>query len=99
MAAPRSRTDDQLDDASPAATESVLSIADAPAPEPLPHVPTIQDVMDVAAAYLLTQYVDSLTDQEAVLDAARMLADGHMVPAWRQLARMMDQVLNVPPGG
>ena len=60
--------------------------------------PTIREVLAALAAYLTTHYLDSVTDQEAVLDAARMADDGHIIGAWRHLARMLDGVLNVPPG-
>ena len=98
MAAPRLRYDDSLDpdtDAPAATSEAPIELL----PSAIPAPPTIQDVMDTMAIYLLAQYPDSLTDQEAVNDAARMLADGHVIPAWRHLARMVEQVLNVPPGG
>ena len=96
MATPRLRYDDPLDpDASAALSESNVEVL----PRAIPAPPTIQDVMDTMAIYLLAQYPDSLTDQEAVHDAARMLADGHVIPAWRHLARMIEGVLNVPPGG
>ena len=98
MAAPRLRYDDPSDPDSYVPTPG----SEAPVevlPSTIPAPPTIQDVMDTIAIYLLTQYSDSLTDQEAVNDAARMLADGHVIPAWRHLARMVEQVLNVPPGG
>ena len=61
--------------------------------------PTIQAVMALIRLYLIDQYSDSLPDQNAVHDAGRMLTDGHVIPAWRHLARMVEQVLNVPPGG
>ena len=96
MANPRLRYDDLLDpDAPVAASEASVDVL----PSAIPAPPTIQDVMDTIAIYLLSQYAESLTDQEAVNDAARMLADGHVIPAWRHLARMVEQVLNVPPGG
>ena len=98
MAAPRLRYDDPSDpcsDAPAVASEAPVEVL----PSAIPAPPTIQDVMDTMAIYLLAQYPDSLTDQEAVNDAARMLADGHVIPAWRHLARMVEQVLNVPPGG
>lgn len=91
MAVPRPRSD-------PADDAAASSIAVETAPAAIPAPPTIQDVLDTMAIYLLAQYPDSLTDQEAVHDAARMLADGHVIPAWRHLARMIDGVLNVPPG-
>ena len=92
MANPRLRYDDPSDLDVDASQEAAPIAA-------LPQLPTIQDVLDTIAIYLLAQYPDSLTDQEAVNDAARMLADGHVIPAWRHLARMVEQVLNVPPGG
>ena len=98
MAAPRIRYDDPLDpdpDAPAVLSEPPVEVL----PHAIPAPPTIQDVLDTMAIYLLTQYADSLTDQEAVNDAARMLSDGHVIPAWRHLARMVEQVLNVPPGG
>ena len=70
--------------------------ADAP---PAPSAPNIADVFACLGAYLTAHYAESLTDQAAVDDAARLLADGHVIPAWRALSRMVEQVLNVPPGG
>ena len=84
---------------------------DAPAPDPLlasaiatlpPAVappPTIQDVCACACAYLLAAYVESPTDQEAVYDVQRRLADGHLAAAWRQLVHMVEGVLSLPPVG
>mgnify|MGYP001606871207 CR=1 FL=1 len=96
MATPRLRYDDLSDsDVPTAVSEAPVEIIQAA----IPALPTIQDVLDTMAIYLLAQYPDSLTDQEAVNDAARMLADGHVIPAWRHLAHMIEQVLNVPPGG
>jgi len=63
-----------------------------------PFSPTLPDVLGVVVAYLLTQYPDSVPDQEAVLDAARMADDGLIVLAWARLSRMMGEVLNVPVG-
>ena len=100
MAAPRPRSDpvgDETQAETPATVLAEISPATPVAPH-LPAPPTIHDVLDVIAAYLLTQYAESLTDQEAVYDAARMVDDGHIIPAWRHLARMMEGVLNVPPG-
>ena len=90
MATPRSRSDPVDDSAGESSVEVMPAV--------VPPLPTIQDVLDTMAIYLLAQYPESLTDQEAVHDAARMLADGHVIPAWRHLARMMDGVLNVSPG-
>ena len=101
MAAPRTRSDPVDDEILPETQATVLAEA-SPATSGtgrLPEPPTIHDVMDMLSAYLLTQYADSLTDQEAVYDAARMVDDGHVIPAWRHLAHMVEQVLNVPPGG
>ena len=101
MAAPRLRYDDPSDPDVPTDVSEtpVHVLPPVLSPMAIPALPTIQDVLDTMAIYLLAQYPDSLTDQEAVNDAARMLADGHMIPAWRHLARMVEQVLNVPPGG
>ena len=98
MAAPRLRYDDPSDPDSDVPIATSEAVAEAPSTA-IPALPTIQDVLDTMAIYLLGQYPESLTDQEAVNDAARMLADGHVIPAWRHLARMVEQVLNVPPGG
>lgn len=84
------------------ASEEVYSI-DIPGDMPMPSPaeappPTIRNIMDLMGTYLLAQYPDSVPDQEAVHDAARMLDDGHVAVAWRHLARLVDGVLNVPPG-
>ena len=71
----------------------------APAASEAPVIPlTIQEVMATISTYLLAQYDERPTDQEAVYDLGRMWTDGHLARAWRGLTKMVDEVLNVPPG-
>ncbi len=98
MARIKSPPSSALDDVVPAPDTIFASAIEALPPAATPP-PTIQDVCACACAYLLAAYVESPTDQEAVYDVQRRLADGHLAAAWRQLVRMVEGVLSLPPVG
>lgn len=80
----------------PVASVVSQSVTSVPPPPAAPV--TIHDVMTSLYMYLLFYYEESPVDQEAVYDLWTLYTDRNVSRAWAGLRKMVDGILNVPPG-